>query len=147
MAPEVAAGTPLKGNRTGAFVPEPAGPWIWDAVAGAVKALQFSSTVIWVCAAFRTTVPKPVPGEPLGGVSPVPRRKASNVVWADATPAASAVTITSRVRIFFIYGRRVSCPPSLTNKVTEDAFTKSPGRQGKNLVKISFELQAKPNTY
>ena len=33
MLPLVAAGTPANGNRTGAFAPGAAGPWMWPAVA------------------------------------------------------------------------------------------------------------------
>ena len=68
-------------------------------VAGAVKPDQFSSTVISVWSALRTTVPKPVAGLALGGFSSRPVRTAWYVVCAvarlefaasDATPQRMA---------------------------------------------------------
>ena len=70
---------------------------------------QLSSTVIWFWAKFRTTVPNPVPGEPLGGFSPRPVRKASKVVWAEAIPEETARVSASATRRFFIILLVFSC--------------------------------------
>src|SRR6266436_5198000 len=91
MAPLVALGTPENGKITGALWAVSAGPWIWEAVAPAVRPDQFSSTVICVWAAFSTTWPNPVPGEALGGFSEVPRRLASKVIWAEAIPVENRI--------------------------------------------------------
>jgi hypothetical protein len=61
-----------------------------DAVAGAVKPDQLSSTVICVWAAFKTTVPNPVAVDPFAGNSPNPERFAWNVDWAEAVPTPRA---------------------------------------------------------
>jgi len=47
---------------------------MWEAVALADRPVKFKSTVVLVCAAFSTTVPKPVPAEPLAGFLLDPRR-------------------------------------------------------------------------
>src|SRR5260370_21296912 len=82
IAPLVAAGTPANGNSTAAFVPGSAQQWMCDALAGVVRPDQLSSTVIMVCASLRRTVPKPLPGEPVGGTSFAPSRLVVNSIAA-----------------------------------------------------------------
>ena len=77
-APATADGTPVNGNRIGAATPGPSGPWMWEIVAGVVKPVQLSFTVMVVWSAPRVTEPKPVAADPVGGVSCVPVRWARN---------------------------------------------------------------------
>ena len=78
------AGTLNSEKITGAFVPGAAGPWMVAAVAGVVRLDQLRSTVICVSALFKSTVPKPVPCEAVGGTSWAPVRDASNNIVARA---------------------------------------------------------------
>ena len=75
MLPAVAAGvTPAKSNSTPAFSVVEAGPWMCDMLAALESPENVMLTVIWVSAAFSTTVPKPVPELETAGTCCAPVR-------------------------------------------------------------------------